>query len=131
MDSGENEVAGERRLDGNLRGFLVADFADHDFVGIVAQDGTQAARKGEPLLFIHGNLGDTAQLVLDGIFDGDNFVFVALDLVDGGIECGGFSGARGTCDQDHAIGFADVAAEAASLFVRKTNHVQSKAGEFF
>src|SRR5216683_5825947 len=35
VDSGENEVAGKRRLDGDLRGLLVADFADHDLVRVV------------------------------------------------------------------------------------------------
>ena len=131
MDGGENQMAGERGLDGDLGGFLVADFADHDLVRVVAQDGTQAARKSETLLFIHGNLGDAPKLILDWIFDGDDFVFVALDFVDGGIKRGGLSGARRSCNQNHAVGFADVAAEAASLFVGKANHVQREAGEFF
>ena len=30
VDGGEDQVAGERGVDGDLRGFLVADFADHD-----------------------------------------------------------------------------------------------------
>jgi len=86
VDGGENQVAGERRLDGDLRGFLVADFADHDLVRVVAQNGAQTAREGESLFLVHGNLGDAAELILDGIFDGDDLVFVGLDLVDGGVE---------------------------------------------
>src|SRR5260370_27062116 len=118
-------------MDGDLGGFLVADFTHHDLVGIMAQDGTQAARKGEALLFIYGNLRDAAQLILDGILDGDNFIFVTLDLIDGGVKSGGFSGARGARNQDHAVGFADVAPKATSLFEGKTNHIQSQAGKFF
>ena len=51
VDGGEDQMAGERGVDGDLRRFLVADFAHEDFVGIVAQDGAQAAREGEALSF--------------------------------------------------------------------------------
>src|SRR5580698_7348268 len=83
VNRGENQVAGERRLDRDLRGFLVANFADHDFVGVMPQNGTQAARKREALLLVHRNLGDPAQLIFDRVFNGDEFVFIALDFVDG------------------------------------------------
>src|SRR6266852_1583385 len=131
VDGGENEVAGERRLDGDLGGFLVADFADHDLVWIVTQDGAQAAGEGEALLLVHGNLGNAAKLVFHGVFDRNDLVFVGLDLVDGGVERSGFTGARGTCNQDHAVGLADIAAEAAGFFHGETDNVQSQAGEFF
>ena len=42
VDGGENKVAGERRLDGDLSGLLVTNFTDHDLVRIVTQDRTQA-----------------------------------------------------------------------------------------
>ena len=47
----EHEVAGERRLDGDLRRFLVAHFPDHDAVRILAQKGAQRAwrKSGRPL----------------------------------------------------------------------------------
>ena len=41
----EHEVAGERRLDGDLRRLEVADFADEDDVGVLAQEAAQ--RGGE------------------------------------------------------------------------------------
>ncbi len=50
-------------------------------VGVVAQDGAQAAREGQPLFLVDGNLRDAANLVLDRVFNGDGLVFVALDLV--------------------------------------------------
>src|ERR1700686_4512800 len=34
VDGGEDQVAGERGLNSDLRGLLVANFADHDFIGI-------------------------------------------------------------------------------------------------
>src|SRR3984957_11978954 len=48
---GEHQVAGQRGIDGDLRGFLVADFADHDLVRVMAQNRTQAARKRQALFF--------------------------------------------------------------------------------
>src|ERR1700733_10699902 len=47
MDGGEDEVAGKGGIDGDLRGFLVADFANKDLVGVVAQDGTQTTGEGQ------------------------------------------------------------------------------------
>ncbi len=114
VDGGEDQVAGERGVDGDLRGFLVANFADHDLVRVVAQDGAQAAGEGEAFLFVYRNLRDAADLIFDGVFDGDDFVFVVLDFVDGGIERGGLAGAGGAGDEHHAVGLVNVAAEAAS-----------------
>jgi hypothetical protein len=50
-------MASERRIDRNLGGLLVANFANHDFIGIVVLDGTKAAH-----------------LILDGILDGDDLI---------------------------------------------------------
>jgi hypothetical protein len=44
----EDQVAGERRADGDFGGLLVADFADHDDVGVLAQDVAQGRGEGEP-----------------------------------------------------------------------------------
>src|SRR5208283_692741 len=105
VDGGEDEVAGEGRLDGDLGGFGVADFADHDLVRVVAEDGAQTAGEGQTLFFVDRNLGDAAKLVCDRVFDGDDLVFVGLDLVDGGVEGGGFARAGGAGDEHHAVGF--------------------------
>ena len=104
VDGGENKVAGEGRVDGDLRRLLVADFADEDLVGVVAQDGAEAAREGEALLFVYRNLGDAADLVFDRVLNGDDLVFVALDLVERGVERGGLAGAGGPGDQQDAVG---------------------------
>ena len=42
VQRGEHEVAGERRLDRDLRGLAVADLADHDDVGVGAHHRAQA-----------------------------------------------------------------------------------------
>src|SRR5271156_1623440 len=130
VDGGENQVAGERGVDGYLRGFLVADFADHDFVRVVTQDGTQAAGEGEALLFVHGNLSDASDLVFGRVLDGDDFVFVVLDFVDGGVQRCSFSGASGSGDEDHAVGFLNVATEAGFVRAVETDYVECQVTEF-
>src|ERR1700733_4121104 len=131
VHGGENQVAGERGVDGDLRGFLVADFADHDLVRVVAQDGAQAAGEGEAFFFVHRNLGDAAHLIFDRVFNGDDFVFVVLDFVDGGVERGGFARTRGSSDEDHAVGFLDVAAEAGFVRTNEADDIESQVTEFF
>ena len=43
----EHQVAGLRGLDGDLRRLEVADFADHDDVRVLAQEGAQRAGEGQ------------------------------------------------------------------------------------
>ena len=38
VHSGEHQVTGECRLNGDLGGFFVANLADHHLVGVVTQD---------------------------------------------------------------------------------------------
>src|SRR5262249_34584151 len=131
VDGSKDQVSGERGLDGDLCGFLVADFADHDFVGVMTEDGAQTSGEGQSFLFVDRNLGDSAKLVFDGVFDGDDLVFVGLDFVDGGVEGGGFSGTGGTGNEHHAVGLANVAPKAAHLFLRKTDNIETEALKLF
>ena len=54
----EHQVAGERRLDRDLRRLVVADLADHDHVGVLAQDRAQRLREGEVDLGVDLHLAD-------------------------------------------------------------------------
>ena len=47
VEAGEHEMAGERGFDGDPGRLVVADLADEDHVGVLAQDGTQTGREGE------------------------------------------------------------------------------------
>ena len=67
-------MPGQARLDGDLRGFQIADFSHHDHIRVLPQDGPQAAREGQALLLVDGNLQDARQLVLDGVFDRDDLL---------------------------------------------------------
>ena len=42
-DGAEDEVAGQRGLDGDLGGLDVSDLTDHDDVGILAEDRAEQA----------------------------------------------------------------------------------------
>src|SRR6478609_11273291 len=130
VDGGENQVTGKGGVDGNLRGFLVADFAHHDFVRIVTQDGTQAPGKRESLFLVHGNLGDAMDLVFHRVLNGDDLVFVRLNLIQCRVERGGLTAARGACNQHHAVGFGNVAAELPQVVFVKPHHIQYQVAEF-
>ena len=129
VDGGEDEVAGEGGLDGDVRGLRVADLPHHDLVRVVAQDGAQAAGEGEALLLVHRDLGDPLELVLDGVLDGDDLVFLGLDLGEGGVEGGGLAGAGGARDQHHPVGLPDEPAEAGQLLLVEAQDVQAQARE--
>ncbi len=75
MYRSEYEMAGERGLNGDLGGLGVANFTDHDFVGIVPQDGAQAASESQALFFVYRNLRDALQLILDRVFNRYDLVF--------------------------------------------------------
>src|SRR5258706_4055405 len=72
VNAGEHEVSRQRRLNRDLCGFDVSNLADHDLVRVVTKNGAQAAGKRQAFLFVYGNLGDPANLVLDGILDGED-----------------------------------------------------------
>jgi hypothetical protein len=44
----QHQVTRQRRLHGNLRGLGVADFADQNHVGILAQGAPEPVGEGEP-----------------------------------------------------------------------------------
>ena len=81
------------RLNRNRSGLSIADFADHDDVGILAQNGSKRVGKLHGLGVAHLNLVDQVELVFHGVFDSDNIAFYGLNQFDGGVEGGCFSAA--------------------------------------
>src|SRR5579863_4015006 len=126
VDGGENQVAGKRGLNRNLRSLGVANFVDHDLVRIVTQNGAQSAGKGQTLFLIDRDLRDAANLIFDRVLDGDDFVFVGLDLADGCVQRRGFTAPSWSRDQHHAIRFLDVAAEFAQIVFVEAHNVESE-----
>ena len=70
----EHQVAGQRRLNRDLGGFQVADFADQDRIGVLPQDRAQATGKGHTDVIIDRNLDDAVDVVLDRVFGGNQLV---------------------------------------------------------
>ena len=70
MQSGQNHVAGQRRLYGNFCRFEIADLADHDDVRVLSEKRAQTHCKVEPDLIVHLNLIDPVKIVFDRIFGG-------------------------------------------------------------
>ena len=87
-------MAGEGRLDRDLRRLQIADLTHHDDVGVLAHDVAQACRKREPDIRVHGYLVHPRQLILDGILDGDDLLVGRVDLVEGGVEGSGLARSR-------------------------------------
>ncbi len=72
VERGENEVAGERGADCDLRGLEVADFADHDDVGILAEHMAQRAGERQADLGVRLHLVRAGHLVFDRVLDRDD-----------------------------------------------------------
>jgi hypothetical protein len=106
-------VSGEGSLDGNFGGFRIADFADQHHVGIVAQDGAQAARKGQPGFFRDLDLVDSFQPVLDRVFDRDDLAFDTIDFLQRRVQRCGLAAARRAGHQNDAVGQAENALQQA------------------
>ena len=103
MQRGEDEVAGERGADGDIRRLAVANFADHDDVGILTDDVPQPRREGQPDLRIDVDLIDPVHLVFDRIFDRDDLLVRQIDALQRGVERGRFAAAGGAGDQKDAV----------------------------
>ena len=70
MDSGQNQMAGQSRLDGDFRGFQIADFSNHDNVRVLADDRAQAL--GESVIFTGLGLVNSGQLIFNRVLNGYN-----------------------------------------------------------
>ncbi|MDT4850353.1 hypothetical protein FQZ97_845020 [compost metagenome] len=107
MQRRQHQVAGLRGLDRDVGGFEVADFADHDDVGILPQEGTQRGREGEAGLLVDVDLVDAGQVDFRRVFRRRDVDARLVEQVQAGVERHGLARARGAGHQHHAIGAAD------------------------
>ena len=101
MQCRENEVTGERGLNGNLRRLKVACLAYHNTIRVLAQERSQGSRKGQTDGFVHRQLHDAFQIVFDGLLRSNQLRIDCVDLAQAGVKSRCFSGTgRSGCDED-------------------------------
>ena len=103
MQGRQHQVAGERGLNGDLRGFAIADFAHQHHVRILAQDGAQAAGEGHLDFGVDLSLAYALQLILHRIFNGHDVALPGVEAAEGGVERRAFPGSGRPGDQNDAV----------------------------
>ena len=103
----EHEVAGQRGLDRRLRGFLVADLADHDHVGIGAHEGPQGLGEGPVDAGIDLHLPQARLRDLDRVFGGPDLSLRRVDVHERRMQGRGLARTRRADAEHHAVGTLD------------------------
>ncbi len=96
-------MAGHGGADGDLGGLEVADFADHDDVRILAQDGAQAVGEGEADLGFHIDLRYAGKPVFHRFFDRDDAAGDGVDGSEKAVKAGRFSRAGRAGGEDDSV----------------------------
>src|SRR5262245_15295668 len=91
------------RTDGDFCCVMIPDFTDEHDVRVVAQHRTQTGGECQTDLFTHLDLNSTFELVLDGIFKGDDLTIFGVGLSQSSIKGSGFAAAGGTGEKDEAL----------------------------
>src|SRR5205823_4533621 len=89
----------------------------------------QAARERQTLLLVDGNLRDAVKLILHGVFNRDDLVFLVANLVQGGVKRRRLARPGGACDEDHAVRLGDVATEVAQVAREEADNVEREVSE--
>jgi len=100
-------MAGQTGLHGNFRGLAVADFADHDNIGILPQNRPQTLGESHFHFGVNLGLADAVQIKFDGVFHRQNIARAFVQPVDYGVQTGGFTGTGRAGHQDNAVRVRD------------------------
>ena len=100
-------MAGERRLNGDLRRLEVARLADKDAVRILAEKSAKAAGEVQADRFVDRHLHDAVDVILDRIFRGEQFGVRLVDFPQARVERGRFARAGRAGHDDDAVGQFD------------------------
>ncbi len=114
VDGADDEVAGEAGAEGDHGGFGIADFADHDDLGVLAEEGAEGDGVGEVFGGVDLGLADHGEAGFDGVFDGadaDAGAFALDDVLEGAVDEGGFAGAGGAGEEHEAVGLGQEESE--------------------
>ena len=100
-------MTGERCLNGDLGGLQVANFPEHDDIGILTQEGAEGLSEGHAGRFIDLHLHDPLDVELHRVFDREELGVDLVDMPQAGIKGRGFAAARGPGDREDAVGLVD------------------------
>ena len=103
-------MAGQRSLHRDLRGFQVADFADHHHIRILAQDRAQTACEGHVDLGVDLGLTDAVDVVFDRVLDRHDVAAAVVEYLQGRVQRGALARAGRPGDQHDSVGALDDAA---------------------
>jgi hypothetical protein len=107
VQGGEDQVPGERRLDGDGPGFQVPDLPNHDDVGVLPQERPERRGEAHPDLVSHLHLVDPVEVVLHRVLRRHDVHLVGVHLGQRRVEGGGLPGPRGTRHQHHPVRVGD------------------------
>ena len=112
VEGRKNQVSRKGCLDGDFGGFVVADFPNKDDVRGLPEHRADDSGEVQADVVAHFALVDAGEVVLDGIFGGDDLFVGAVLLVERGVEGRGFAGTGGAGHQKDAVGTLDDVLEA-------------------
>ena len=95
MQRAENQVAGQRRLHGDFSGFLIANFADQNGIGVLTQHRSKNAAERQLDVRLDLTLDDPVDVVFDRVLGGDQLGAGIVQFAQGGIERGRLSDRSG------------------------------------
>ena len=79
-------MAGKGCLKGDIRGFPVSYFSDHNNVGILAKNRTQGFGKSHLHCLVNLNLGNSVNFIFYGIFHCCNIYGFGFEKLQSGIK---------------------------------------------
>src|SRR6266566_4285404 len=103
VQGGEDQMAGERGANTDLRGLEVARLTDEDHVGVLTEEGAERGGERPADALVDLDLVDALQVVLDRILGGHDVHVRRIDRVDPRVERGGLAGPGRSGDQYHAV----------------------------
>src|SRR3954447_27048627 len=117
-------MAGQCRVDGNVCRFAVADFTDHNDIGILTYERAHRRGEGQPDRRLGLRLVDTRNLIFDGILNGKD---LSRRLVQDRQHCRerrGLSASSRAGDQDQAMRQRQQAAQRCFIAAEQSNLAQ-------
>src|SRR3982075_151424 len=112
-------------MNGNVGGLCISDLPHHDHVRILANESAQGSGKRETDLRLDLRLVDAGNLILNGVFDGQNLSCRVVEYAEHGRKRCRLTAARWPGDDDQAVRKLEEVSELG--FVRRR---QAKLGDF-